>query len=191
MPQVVSDFTWALCNTVCVCTCFSVPVNAQTHGDSCHRRDLKWGSSDQRFWETIKACMEKNTLCVLHWEEASVWSLSDSCPSLSFSHLHTWSLELDHQLLGQPLSKALLSSVWLVVSSRKSPGLSKLLSFKNYWGHCALQCWRMFLAFASTQSLSSAGSSCSVFALIYITVVSRFDILTFSLCLKGAHPTSP
>ena len=86
----------------------------------------------------------------------SVECCSDGCPSGSFSHLHTGSLELsqsDHRVLGHlsyqgpcPLPIAQFGQA---ASSRKSPGCSKLLPFKNYGGHCALgnlQCSRIFFS---------------------------------------------
>ena len=40
----------------------------------------------------------------------------------------------------------------LVASSRKSPGWSKLLPFKNYGGHCSIIFWSLSQTCASTQS---------------------------------------
>ena len=74
----------------------------------------------------------------------SVECCSDGCPSGSFSHLHTGSLELsqsDHQVLGHLSYQGPsppIAQFGLEASSRKSFGSSKLLPFKNYGGHCAL-----------------------------------------------------
>ena len=80
---------------------------------------------------------------------------SDGCRSESFSLLHLGSQELHqsgHWVLGhhsyQGPSPPTAQFGW-VASSRKSPGCSKLLSFKNYRGHCAhgnLQCSRIFFS---------------------------------------------
>ena len=81
---------------------------------------------------------------------------SDGCPSGSFSHLHTGSLELnlsDHRVLGhlsyQGPSPLIAQFGW--VPSSRSAGCSKLLTFKNYGGHCALgnlQCSRNIYIFS-------------------------------------------
>uniref|UniRef100_UPI00358F3A5E solute carrier family 45 member 4-like isoform X2 n=1 Tax=Myxine glutinosa TaxID=7769 RepID=UPI00358F3A5E len=90
------------------------------------------------------------------------------------------SLELsqsDHRVLGHLSyqgSSPPTAQICRAASSRKSPGCSKLLPFKNYGGHCALgnlQCSRDFFLWASPDlcldtilSLSSAGSSFDLMA---------------------------
>ena len=74
----------------------------------------------------------------------SVEYFSDGCPSGSFSHLHTKSVvlhESDHRVLGHLSFQGPsppIAQFGRTASSRKSPGCSKLLPFKNYGGHCAL-----------------------------------------------------
>ena len=76
----------------------------------------------------------------------SVKCCSDAYPSGKFLlSLYTGSLELshsDHQVLGhlsyQGPSPPHHAQFGWAASSRKSPGCSKLLPFKNYGGHCAL-----------------------------------------------------
>ena len=83
----------------------------------------------------------------------SVECCSDDCPSGSFSHLHTGSLELsqsDHRVLGhlsyQGPSPPIAQFGW-TASSRKTLQALFTNCLKNSEGHRNLQCSSFFLAF--------------------------------------------
>ena len=112
---------------------------------------------------------------------SSVECCSDGYPSGSFSHLHTGSLDWTGVAIGflvTSLTKALLPRLLsLAASSRKSPGCSKPLPFKNFGGHCALgnlQCGIMFFeAFPRSvprqYCVSSAGGSFDIMAWFFFS----------------------
>ena len=97
-------------------------------------------------WESFRSKKEERLLSDYSAiKSKSVECCRDGCPSGSFSHLHTESLKLsqsDHQVLGHLSYEGpspLIAQFGRVASSRKSPGCSKRLPFKNYGDHCALE----------------------------------------------------
>ena len=132
--------------------------------------------------------------CVFHWGEASLWPL---CHKAQISEvlqrwLSFWKfLPSPHRISGaepewpsgswSPLLPRPLSrdcSGGRVASSRKSPGCSKLLPFKNYGDHCALgnlQYSRMFCSLphicASTQSSLWALPAVPSFSWLFVALI--------------------